>query len=101
CFNDADCRFGGPCVCEGAELGIGNTCTSGNCRTDADCGPPGFCSPSSSCSGGASGYYCHTLEDACIEDADCNQGFQSGRCGYVPDARRWECGVDSCLGTLP
>jgi hypothetical protein len=91
---------------------------SSNCRVDSDCGAGGFCSPSlvgaacqcpgspdlcdSSthcfagttevpCSCGDScghGYYCHTPDDACLDDADC---VGQGLCSYDRLKHRWSC----------
>jgi hypothetical protein len=99
CFDDAACNFGGPCACEGAELGTGNTCLSGNCKTDADCGPDGYCSPSSICPGGrVTGYYCHTPQDSCIDDSDCVNGLQpAGFCAHDSALGHWACSDAGCL----
>jgi hypothetical protein len=34
------------------------------------------------------GYFCHTQEDTCTDDADCNGG---GYCGYDPSKNLWSC----------
>jgi hypothetical protein len=100
CFDDAGCRFGGPCDCEGAPLGTGNTCLPGNCKTDADCGPGGYCSPNPRrclAFGGVAGYYCHTPQDTCIDDSDCAASYPTAACFYDGGAGRWACAEDECL----
>jgi hypothetical protein len=93
CTDDDACKTGGPCVCHGsAYLRGGNVCATGNCQIDADCGAGGFCSPSlspTSCFGLA-GYYCHTPNDQCVDDADCAAG-NGTQCMYDVGARRWQC----------
>jgi hypothetical protein len=81
-----------------------------NCQVDSDCGPGGFCSPSrfdinssvdaiGVLGGGMilSGYFCHTSEDYCVNDSDCDtiecvseQGCQSVDCAYSTE-ERWDC----------
>jgi hypothetical protein len=79
CLVDADCHTGGPCQCapskDAGATTTRNVCLYGNCRTDADCGE-GYCSPSDSgtnCGGfrNGHGYFCHTAQDTCVNDADC------------------------------
>lgn len=93
CISDQDCGPKGVCSC--GTLG-GNICLSGNCRVDSDCGAGGFCSPSTprSCSGGSLGYYCHTAQDQCRADADC-QGLA---CTYSIEAAIWTCATMYCAG---
>jgi hypothetical protein len=93
CSTDTDCPTGQLCACHGAAFsdGAGNTCTPGNCRVDADCGANGYCSPSTaseSC-GGLQGYYCHTPNDACVNDSDCGSELQD--CEWSSEDSRWEC----------
>ena len=102
CFDDSACEAG-PCSCRGATGGVGsggqNHCTAGNCQTDSDCGPRGYCSPSQgSCGeyGGTVGYYCHTCEDECTDDADCG-GYPS-HCDFNEVAGRWQCEEGQCAG---
>jgi len=101
CFSDGECNPGGPCACEGG-AGSSNACLLGNCRTDADCGGGGFCSPSFGGCGnysGVIGYYCHTPEDTCIDDADCTQSdLGPGYCMYRPEVAHWVCGYGQCVG---
>jgi hypothetical protein len=91
CVHDSECSYGGPCACN--RSGQGNSCVKGNCQVDSDCGPSGYCSPTTStseCSGVLTGYYCHTPNDECVDDADCGAPpanvcvFQNGF---------WQCAV--------
>lgn len=100
CFDDSDCRTGGPCVCAGSEArNRWNVCLDGNCQTDADCGDDGRCSPTlSDCGdyGGIIGYYCHTPQDTCVNDSDCSES--AGYCMYRPELGHWQCGYTQCVG---
>jgi hypothetical protein len=95
CFADTDCPCGQTCAChDSAYSWGGNTCVPGNCRVDADCGAGGFCSPapavpcnSGFCEGNPPPYYCHTPDDQCVDDTDC----QTGGCVYSPTAGYWLC----------
>ena len=110
CFSDADCSSGQLCDCrESASSSPANECIAGACLTDTDCGPDGYCSPSVTrsecvclaCEGSAScpyvdhcghGYFCHTPQDTCLNDSDCN-GF---KCAYDKQNKRWSCFFPSC-----
>ncbi len=93
CTQDDACKMGGPCACHGStHLSGGNVCAPGNCQIDSDCGANNFCSPSlspTSCYSLA-GYYCHTPNDQCADDADCATGGGT-QCMYDVGARRWQC----------
>ncbi|MEL6178905.1 MAG: hypothetical protein AAFS10_08120 [Myxococcota bacterium] len=97
CFTDAEC---GDSVCRcGDDQGFGpNVClNAGNCAVDSDCGVGGYCSPSfGDCGnyGGVIGFFCHTPEDACIDDVDCEGGY----CAYNPNTGRWMCSNSECAG---
>ena len=99
CFADADC---GDSVCRcGDDQGYGpNVCLNvGNCLVDSDCGDGGYCSPTFGECGdysGVIGFYCHTAEDACIDDADCGGG--SNYCAFNPSVGRWMCSDSHCAG---
>jgi hypothetical protein len=98
CQQDSDCTTGGPCVCgEG-----GNQCLSGNCQVDGDCSGGALCSPTLGTCGLYSGvlaYYCHTPEDACVNDSDCTvPGMGLGYCMYSPDVSHWMCSYTHCIG---
>jgi hypothetical protein len=87
CQADSDCRDAGPCACN-PSLSIGYMCTAGNCYVDSDCGDGGFCSPSfDPCEPRIDGYFCHTPNDTCIDDADC----PGGPCAYVMTDSVWAC----------
>jgi hypothetical protein len=103
---------------DSATSGVANQCQTGsNCRVDADCGAGGFCSPSvvnafcdcpdpmlcdSSthcyadsvevpCACGDAcghGFFCHTPQDACLDDADCGS---DETCNFDRLTRRWTC----------
>ena len=102
CATDADCATGGPCDCRATSVGANqsNVCLPGNCRVDADCGAGGFCSPTygAACgpSFGVAGYWCHTKDDACLDDADCTTPTKAGYCEWSGAAKHWVCGYGVC-----
>jgi hypothetical protein len=108
CFSDSDCpalASGTPrlCQCEGGSRADNNVCLGGNCRVDADCGGGGYCSPTlGSCGNytGTQGYYCHTSNDECLDDADCNADGSSypGYCAFMPEVGHWMCSMAQCAG---
>ena len=72
--------------------------SAGNCRTDSDCGQDGYCSPTPALGCGPqswSAYYCHTLGDQCVDDADCDQG--NAYCAYDTGSSRWVCSTGLCI----
>ena len=105
CFGDSDCPLNEPCRCrQSAADNAPNYCVARkNCRIDSDCGPRGFCSPSllgidSSIIGSAEfGYFCHTPQDRCLNDDDCDPAAcglpscASMACGYSPESDHWDC----------
>jgi len=95
CLSDSDCPTGIPCGCRpSGDSSEPNLClTRSHCTVDADCGPGGYCSPSEL--GGWCGvtYFCHTADDACVNDSDCAEG--SGGCNYDASQGHWVCG-DQC-----
>jgi hypothetical protein len=101
CFEDAECTGGGPCACGGG-FGAANACLPGNCQVDADCGSGGYCSPTFGDCGNYSGviaYYCHTPNDACVDDSECtNAEVPRGYCMYRPERGYWVCGYGQCVG---
>jgi hypothetical protein len=103
CTADTDCSGRDVCSCKGMTRGFGgssfnNQCVHSNCQSDADCAT-GFCSPtvSADCGPfyGVQGYYCHTCDDACTNDADCPP---NGYCAYQPSVGHWACGYARCAG---
>jgi hypothetical protein len=104
CFEDSDCGQGGPCGCETTLWSDANTCLAGNCQTDADCGPGGYCSPTLSTCGnysGVTGYYCHTRDDECTDDAECTGQagqFGPGYCMFSVQVSHWICSYSHCVG---
>src|ERR1700690_2869896 len=95
CFTDTDCSTGNACLCNAR----GNNCLPENCRTDSDCAGLG-CSPTSSptCGPayGTTGFYCHTANDECVDDADCNEGGLNGYCAYQMQVGHWACSYGFC-----
>jgi hypothetical protein len=88
CFDDSRCHSGGPCLCGGEFDLVGwNVCLRGNCRTDADCGEGLHCSPTLGPCLTVTGYYCHTAQDACADDAGC----EHGPCRYGNELQHWAC----------
>jgi len=108
CFADADCASSSSaeprlCMCEGGVRSDNNVCLPGNCRLDADCGTGGYCSPSLGSCGNYSkvvGYYCHTPDDECVDDADCGGGAASALayCAFMPTIGHWKCSTTHCVG---
>ncbi len=99
CVTDSDCAPKSVCSCDGTVFGwaqqsVGNACLAGNCRTDADCSS-GFCSSSYGEGGafyGIAGYFCHTCEDSCSNDSQCNvDGGPAGYCAYQTATGAWAC----------
>ena len=103
CFENSECTSGGPCACGGRYGSDGpNLCMPGNCQTDGDCGNGGYCSPTQGDCGNYSGiiaFYCHTPDDACVNDSECVHPEQGGGyCMYRPELGRWACGYGQCVG---
>ena len=103
CATDTDCKAGDLCVCHGSayqRYSLGNTCVVGNCRVDADCGEHAYCSPArgyENC-GCVTGYYCHTRQDLCTNDNDCEpQHF----CTWFSKSARWGCELSPMCGMPP
>ena len=96
CSTDSDCEGGAPCECRAsASDNAPNYCViASGCRVDADCGPCGYCSPSAGYDTFNCGiaYFCHTAEDACVDDTDCD----GAKCQYDSTAGRWRCGGPQC-----
>jgi len=103
CFDDGACD-GFACECEGGWGSDHNICLrQGNCLVDADCGEGGYCSPSlGDCGdyGGTVGYFCHTPQDECIDDADCGgmPGSGGSYCRFNPAVGHWSCDDSQCVG---
>jgi hypothetical protein len=101
CFADGDCAKGEVCNCDSY---YGNVCLPGNCHVDSDC-PSGTCSPSPDvtvCSPGFPGrpvgFYCHTPEDECTADEQCQCNGAVGACAWQPTVARWACADAPCAG---
>jgi hypothetical protein len=109
CATDADCAPGSACVCladvvirppgngSGGLRPYSNQCLPADCRVDSDCGDHGACSPTKNlyCSVTIIGYQCHTCEDSCVDDADCEQGSY---CVFAPEVGKWACTAGTCAG---
>lgn len=104
CFTDSECGADAVCQCEGGFRGDHNICLAGNCVTDSDCGDTGFCSPSFGDCGdyfGTIGWFCHTCDDECVNDADCGgdpSGFGQPYCMYDGAVGHWRCSNSHCAG---
>jgi hypothetical protein len=111
CFADSDCSGAASgearvCGCEGGFRSENNVCLVGNCQLDADCGQGGYCSPSlGNCGNYAKtvGYFCHTPDDECIDDADCDAlpgagTFGAPYCAFMPTIGHWKCSNTHCVG---
>jgi hypothetical protein len=107
CSEDAECGAG-VCACEGGSRSDNNVCLTGNCRVDAECGGgKGYCSPTLGSCGNytkAVGYFCHTPQDECIDDADCEaidagpSRGGPGYCAYAETVGHWTCSWSHCAG---
>jgi hypothetical protein len=107
CTSDTDCGGAQVCDCRNTVNQDANTCFHGDCRVDSDCGDE-YCSPSltgydpASCPNvvaGSVGYFCHTRQDACIDDSECNPQ-SGGTCSFDVNALRWQCFKPLCVGGL-
>lgn len=96
CSQDSDCTGGAVCYCDPG----GNRCVAANCTTDSACNGLG-CSPTfeTSCGpfNGVQGYYCHTVNDTCLDDKDC-KATGPGYCAFDPKVGHWACGYGICVG---
>jgi hypothetical protein len=103
CFTDADCAdAGGVCSCRDHEALGANICVPAGCHIDSDCGACGYCSPvTGGCSPhiGVVSYECHTAQDQCTNDSDCDQSVAGLFCIFDPaKAAYWLCGPSDCSG---
>jgi len=106
CFTNDDCADAGAdvsdCSCRDSAGYGANSCVPANCRQDSDCGTCGFCSPVTGGCGdiiGVVGYFCHTAQDECLNDSDCNRADPSLHCIFDSvKANRWICGPLDCTG---
>jgi len=103
CSTDSQCGAGSVCACGGDALSgrFPNACLSGNCQVDSDCGSGGYCSPNVGfCGEGTLGYYCHTADDECHNESDCQNNPNSfgGQCVYDTSKKIWDCQSEGCPG---
>lgn len=95
CFTDSECPGSAACICggQGGVTRAAHACVPGNCRVDADCGSGGYCSPSGGiCPGEAASYRCHTANDECTNDSDCNADARGkGSCEWQATVGHWMC----------
>ncbi len=102
CFEDSDCESmgAGVCDCRADNAFEANVCRRGDCRVDSDCGDGGYCSPSFGSCGYYSGvvaYYCHTPQDECVDDADCDENT-GAYCAFDTQRGLWACSTLGCDG---
>jgi hypothetical protein len=92
CFSDSDCEGGVPCSCRPSPSdNAPNVCATGSrCNVDSDCGPGGYCSPNPAWF--AVEYHCHTANDQCVDDSDCD-GDADLFCAFDGGARLRTCTV--------
>lgn len=101
CLSDADCPTDAACLCNGARPAEGGgyyhyvtstQCVQAGCHTDADCAPflcalsPGICGY-----GTVDGLFCHTADDECVGDQDCQDQKLGNLCVFTADEQRWMC----------
>jgi hypothetical protein len=100
CIKDGDCAAGNVCSCEEESTTqglvfrtIGNQCVPANCQVDGDCGATPFCSPTLNlyCGATVTGYRCHTQQDQCMSDGDCQMDATAGACAYSSQLGYWTC----------
>jgi hypothetical protein len=101
CVIDSDCGDSGICSCRDPYGAGENLCVPSNCSVDSDCGNGGFCSPTMEGCGayvGTVGYYCHTAEDHCLDDSDCDADAGFPHCVFDSPINRWICAPLDCTG---
>jgi hypothetical protein len=99
CVSDGDCAAGTACVCREGRWDTNTICGASSCRVDADCEGGFTCSPSRGQCGfvGNVGYFCHTAEDTCVDDADCpNDGGPATQTYCMWNGKRWGCYTSNC-----
>ena len=100
CESDGNCADGGVCQCRDNLAAGTDICLTGNCRIDSDCGAGGYCSPMIGGCGlhlGTVAYYCHTPQDECLNDSNCN--LPGLYCVFDATAKmHWICAPSDCSG---
>jgi hypothetical protein len=103
CFADTDCPSSEPCNCD---VTYADTCLPANCKVDSDCAC-GFCSPSANTTACEPtpefgneivGFYCHTPQDDCTNDDQCEGIGSPGICAWQPMVGKWTCVSAPCAG---
>jgi hypothetical protein len=46
------------------------------------------------------GYYCHTAQDECVNDSDCNGQSAFNVCAWSATSSRWECQMQAVCAFL-
>ena len=95
CATDADCGADEVCFCAsrrdptqaGHNIMHINTCLPSECDGPEDCGGE-LCGVALDSCQGAAAQRCHTAEDACDDDGDCDGSEQ---CTYAESEARWTC----------
>ena len=95
CESDGDCPKGRYCLCTNTETDFNfSECVKGNCSTDEDCEVGFQCGVTKSECGASNGLYCHTPNDDCYGDVDCEDMY---RCAFDENEAKWTCmGVALC-----
>jgi hypothetical protein len=101
CFTNSDCPSGKACGCS-TDFHYCcthvNRCVPSNCNVDSDCGENGACSAVIGYCGSLTGFYCHTADDQCHTDADCNDK-STPTCSYNSALGHWACEAPTtCAG---
>jgi hypothetical protein len=95
CVSDGNCRIDADCgpagFCSPSQVGHSCSCPSpALCPTDGSTrctagNTPVPCACGNAC---GHGYYCHTKDDACLDDSDC---AANSTCNYDTVEHRWTC----------
>lgn len=87
CVVDGDCAAGDVCLCSSMPGWGFNKCVPGNCRSSDACGDFA-CAVSADICGVPEAVACHTEDDKCQQNSDCDSGFY---CAFSDQRARWEC----------
>ena len=90
CHTSADCDAGTVCTCYPGEDDFGaSQCKPAHCRLDSDCADGMLCSPSGPAICFDLSWNCHTHQDTCLDDLDCDGGI----CTFSAALGHWSCGA--------